>query len=114
MADWFVTLGLVFGGCCRYLALSNLHCDQVLTWHQQRPHFRTCYGRVPKVGKSDHFLPIPRHLPAWTSQIPHIYPRATQHPRTPSASSQNTPRTIPCTSRIVLLYILAQQPRIWL
>ena len=23
MADWFVTLGLVFGGCCRYVALSN-------------------------------------------------------------------------------------------
>ena len=104
--DWFATLGLVFGGCCRYVALSDLRC-RVLTWHQQRHHFRTCYVRVSKVGKPDHFLPIPRHLPAWTSQVPHILPRAIQHSRTLSASSQDTPYTIPCIVQVGLFYSIS-------
>ena len=114
MADWFVTLGLVFGGCCRYVAISNLRCRCVLTWLEQCPHVRTCYLRISKVGKPDHLFPIPRHLSAWAPKIRHIHLRTTQHPHTSTASSQNTHYTIPCTSRTFLLYIFAQQPRIWL
>ena len=28
--DWFTTLSLVFGGCCRYVALSDLRCPHEL------------------------------------------------------------------------------------
>ena len=64
-------------------------------------------SEYPRSESPSHFLPIPRHLPAWASQVPHILPRAIQHSRTLSASSQDTPYTIPCIVQVGLFYTIS-------